>query len=375
MLMELLDPTQAAGQKSKPTPGADMANLIPADLIAPMQLLLITSQVKNDPGDINELVDLLADHIAPIIFHSQIAEMCRLLVGELDRDDLIAIFEAHNYPNPASGADHILRLLTIVKDKDLKLFAREFLLPKSDHSLAFMDLINECKIVGETVLECSQHFSSTDLQGNEIASDVDSRNAFVKSISEPLRRIKMPHQKRANLVNQTKGFIKGLTELTKISGEANGDDIRFLTRIKNHILRPIWWTASLSKWAFSFVETARNVVFWFRDLGFTIWNKLSQFSAWMQGKLDGFRPSKKIAISVAYEAKTLDFVRDMNNLKPLTVAEVAQLNCPDDTIAKLRFSAAPGTNGLGFFRPEENVSKLRPKESLSSVHPNQGVYK
>ncbi|MCX7090181.1 MAG: DEAD/DEAH box helicase family protein [Legionellales bacterium] len=346
--------------------GPNMADAFPAELKAPMTLFQMA--MGENPEDHKALGDLLADHIAPIIFHSQIAESLRLFVGKLNHDDIRALFEANDHPDPASAADHILTLVDIVNNQDLPRFVREFLLPKPGRDgnvdemqgPAMPQLFGEVMLFGKTVVDCSEHFTRTDLQGSESTSDVVSENKFVQSISDRLRDIRMPHRKFANRVEQGKGFIKGLTNLAKISGDANGDDIRFLTRIKNHILRPIWWTASLSKWAFSFVETAKNVVFWFRDLGFTIWNKLSQFSAWMHGKLDSFRPSKKSAISAEYNAETFKAVRAMNDLKPLTVAEVASLECPDDTIVKFERSAASRRRGSAFFVPAPVSSTTAP---------------
>ncbi|MGV3739688.1 MAG: DEAD/DEAH box helicase family protein [Gammaproteobacteria bacterium] len=305
------------------------------------RVVVLFMMLMQDPAHRSTAINLVIDHLLPIIFHPQFVEMFNLVIGNLDREDLAAVLETIDVPkeaeaatvDPVAGAERLLALNNILQTKNLEKLRTEFLtIPegKNLEDLPLMKVFGECMAVGSAVLASQEHYTQATLKGERVHEA--SANPFIKKISANLREIQLPYRSAENGANMVKGLIKGFDKLARVGGDANKDDIRFLTRIKNHILRPIWWTTSLSKWAFYFVEKAKTVAFWLRDKGFIIWNKLCQFHAWMRGHSQIFQPSVKSEMSVAYNKATFEAVSELNGLRQFSSRDVEQADCADDTI-------------------------------------------
>lgn len=318
---ELLDNQSAAP--------ADTANSY-QDL---QQVMALFMALMQHPTHGSTAMDLAAEHLFSIIFHPQVAEMFNLVIGNLSREDLMAVLAAGGAPEAAAGADRLLSLNNILQTKNPQKLRAEFLSVAEGQlptDMPIMKVLGECMAVVGTVMASQEHFTQATLKGGQVYGA--SSHPFIGTLSASLREIQLPYRTAENGANMVKGLIKGLGKLAIVAGDANKDDIRFLSRIKNHILRPIWWTTSLSKWAFYFVETAKTVAFWLRDKGFIIWNKLCQFHAWMRGHSQIFRPSVKSEMSVAYNKATFEAVSELNELRQFSTQDVEQTDCPNDTI-------------------------------------------
>lgn len=287
-------------------------------------------------------IDIAVEHLSPIVFHPLIADTINVVLKHLNKDDLVAILEASgSIPNPSLVADWILAFNTIIQTKDIQKLRDEFLTLSLNSNVSFKEsplaqTIRALVGIALTIDRCQTEYTGANWMGGQYFPDKQQpESAFLLKVSNTLREIHPPFRQKEIVLSMAKGAIKGLRQVAVIAGDANGDDIRFLTRIKNHILRPIWWTSSLSKWSFAFVEAAKNVYFWVRDKAFFIWNKLCELVAWARGRSNLFRPSVKSEVSAAYNAATFDLVRDMNDLRQFTAAQVSANDCPKDSIVAL----------------------------------------
>lgn len=303
------------------------------------QVFALFSFLMNHPDEKEQTIDFVLEHLSPIIFHSQVAEMFNSVLKKLSRENLIAIVEAETGVSDPKAADRLIALNTILQKKDLQKLRTEFLYLRKDQTMENMPLfkvLQECGMVIEAVMSSHTHFTRFDFQGSPIANS-RINSSFLAKISPNLRGIQLPIRANENRTNMAKGAIRSFANLAKVGGDANKDDIRFLSRIKNHILRPIWWTSSLSKWAFSFIETAKTVAFWLRDKGFVVWNKIRQLHAWVRGHNQVFQPSVKSEMSMAYNQATFAAVRELNELRPFSPLDVEKADCPKDTIVKFEY--------------------------------------
>lgn len=381
--VEVLPPLPVVAEDVSSSQGhASLFGMIPVDLLQMLGLIMMTMQLDQEKQQV--VMASLIDALAPILFHPQLLAACQFIVGNLNRDDLTVLFK-QMLASPriqvdekaVEMADLVLSLVEIIRTKDKRGFQEKFLTkptprpsnrrPISRHDAEFNEMLPllktafGCFLLGSLVIDAQTHFTNTNYKGDQVQVGA-SDNKLLAGISERLRSIQLPYREYAGKTKLATGFLGGLGKLVSVLAEENKADITFLTRIKKHILRPVWWTSSLSKWAFSFVETMKNLYFRLRDAVFVVLNKVKKLYAYLSGTMDRFEPSVKNETSTKFNKTTFEYMCDLNNLTPLSAVQVAMDECPKDALVSFetklqeKTAAKPqpnpaqqGTTPLGFF--------------------------
>ena len=310
-------------------------------------LVVISMCFRNVPNGLQLVIDMAFEHLSPILLHPHIAGTFDLVMKHLSKEDLAAILEQTGVENPVESAELMMALHQVLKDGDAQKLINDFLTFPSGQQLedeAMMKMpIAQAVLgiyhVGSAINDCQTYYLQTDYKEQRVedenASKMKQKSKFLQSVSKSLLAIRHPYRRMETGIGFAKSVTKGLQQMATIAGDVNREDIKFLKRIKNHILRPIWWTASLSKWAFAVVEVAKKAYFWVRDKAFYVWNKMKALHAWMRGRSHLFQPSVKSQMSADYNNATFEIVKEMNDLRPFTSAEVVASDCAKDTVVKL----------------------------------------
>ena len=315
----------------------NMGPFLPRELL---QLLSLVTRSMQQEGGALSTQALLTEHFGPVIFNPLLIKTIRLLVGSFTEEDLVVLFRMAEHSDPASGAKRVLAFVEILETQNMARFVAEFLsTPNHDEPLPIMRLGSELMMIGQKVMLCTEYFNQATIKGEPSYYEA-TEDKFLSQISRELLAIRKPYRQIESQTLVGKGFFASLSNLAKVVQESNSEDIRNLNQIKNHILRPTWWTTNLSKWSFAIVEGAKTLVFRIRDFGFAVRNTLQQCVAWIRGTSARFRPSTKNKVSTDYNAATFEMMREMNALTPLTERDVLHSDCPKDGIVGFERSIA-----------------------------------
>ncbi len=283
---------------------------------------------------------LIVTHLEPLLFHPQTLSTYQLVIGQLSQDDLCALFTAAAHPNPPAAAARILALSTILQTQNTGCFSAEFLTaPAKNQLIPVIHIIEELTACSQIIMNAYMHFNQCTLVGGRAERPIQN-DPLLNHISAELKNICRAYRENEISILRSKGICTAATDIRAITSTANRKDIANLTRIKNHILRPIWWTLNLSKWGIAIVQSVKNGISHLRELGLFFSNKIQQVINWFRCTLANFRPATQNPTSASYDTMTFELVQDINDLKPFAQQDVIQKNCAQDSIVSLEQSIA-----------------------------------
>ena len=318
--------------------------------------------------DKNKMSGLIADAITPVLFHKKFSSVIDEMIGFLNEQDLIVLFEAMDRPDPASEAKQLIQFMSLVRAQDKEGLKQEFMSLPADlinfdiDKLPAKKVIENIKDLILEVLDCHCYYNQQDRKGT---MGRGTEPKIINKISPELRdiRISASYGFFDNFSRKI-FYIQGIRNGLKAGGEINADSnehiVKLLQRVKMHILRPLWWGTNVSNFSHWVIKSCRDMVNAIVAAYYGIVNIFKSVLNWIIRR-EYFNVSPKHADSEDYNNTAFDFAREVNDLDPLDAEEVKKKECKNDVVEDLEDFVAKRPARPGFF-PGVNETPVSPSD-------------
>lgn len=305
--------------------------------------------------DNNKISTFTAETLAPVLFHPEFYGSLKDLFGFLNKEDLTTLFEAMDKPEPREQATLIMDFIEVIHQQNSEELKEKFF-TFADHDVASIDNLPFKKTMElladiiEEVLNCQCYYNQHDKKGYQ-TSHVTPK--LLEKISPELCDVRVDASYSFFSYFSRKVFFiqairNSLPRCAQVNADSNQSQVKILERVKSHILRPLWWSTSLSNIGYAIVKLARDVAFGLRWFGFAILNGLK--SVINLFKKNTFTISSRNPISEDYNNTAFDMAKTINDLTPFDAPKVVASECPIDAVTGFE-AAISKRNGPQFFTP------------------------
>ena len=298
--------------------------------------------LKEKALDSRKLADLAMEQMQPILGHAQFISLIDLYLGSLNARDLEIIFSARNYTNGAEAARTLLRFKTLIEQRDFTTFKQEFMhcAPEEvydfDHS-PLKIVLDDFAVLAEEVVRCHCYYQQHDEKGMQESDTVTP--GFFRFVSASIKDIRVPvfddfMSQFSRKIFFIQGVRNGLPLAGQVFSDSNKEILETLQSIKNHLLRPLWWSVNTPGFIYNVLLCARGWVSFLQNLVSKIIQAGKELQIWILGGLVDRQTQTTVQADIErdFTLSALATAKVINDLEPLTKEQIAASNCPKDVI-------------------------------------------
>ena len=323
--------------------------------------------------DKNKMAQIVADSMAPVLFHTKFISTVDSLIGFLDEQDLTVIFESFKKEKPAEEAKQFINFLKLIRAQDKAGLISQFMtIPETVEDFDYEQLPakkmikNLADLIGE-VLDCHCHYNQQGRTGDPGRAD---KPRLIDKMSRELSEMNIFGDHSffngfSRKMFYIQGIRKGIDAAGEVSADSNHHMVKILQRVKAHILRPLWWSTNVSKLTHSFIKGCRDMGHSVTAGYFGMLNGIKSALNWISGSTY-FNVSAKNPDSHDYQETAHEFAEKINELDPLVAEQVKEAACPTDVVVHLEKYVEARASRAGFFG---NLG-VTPDDDLDSVSKN-----
>jgi hypothetical protein len=317
-----------------------------------------------DVLDNNQLAKTVTVQIQPILKHAKFKTLLQLYMGSLTQKELQFIFSARGDGAAADTAKTLLRFKDLIMKEDFATFQQEFMLCPSGQTYDFehtpvRKVLNNFAILCEEVITCHGYYQQHDEKG--MVTAMPKRPAFFACMSDTTKAIQVPvfddfMSYFSRKIFFIQGVRNGLPQAGQVFADAHQKARETFQRVKDHILRPLWWTVNSPSFLYHMMVNAQYLLYFLLDL----WAQFTQSIKTLLYYLSGIARENSIPqkddITIDFTKSAFETAKVINDLTPLTSEQVRAQDCPEDVITYVEkaITALPG-HRMRLFGRAENV--------------------
>ena len=298
--------------------------------------------LKEKALDSRKLADLAMEQMQPILGHAQFISLIALYMGSLNARDLEIIFSARNYSNAAEAARTLLRFKVLIEQKDFTTFKQEFMecAPEEVYDFEHSPLktvLDNFAVLAEEVVRCHCYYQQHDEKGMQESDTVTP--GFFRFVSASIKDIRVPvFDDFMSNFSRRIFFIQGVRNGLPLAGQVFSDSskeiLETLQRIKNHLLRPLWWSVNTPGFIYNLLLRVQGWVSFLQNTVSKIIQAGKEMQIWILGELAGSQTQTEVKDDIEgdFTVSALATAKIINDLEPLTKEQIAASNCPKDVI-------------------------------------------
>lgn len=331
--------------------------------------------------DAKKLSDLIVDEISEVIFHPEFYKSFHAMLGFLDESDFFHILKAISHNNYNSigfikddklkkDAELVTNFILMLKTGDKSLLKAKFLDVKEGTEFKPEDLnltkVIELstKIISE-IINCHCYYNQHDKKG-VCATDTDF--ALKDKLSVDLSEVKINFNHTfmdefARRIFFFKAIKNSTSRCSDISADSNRAKVKDFTRIKKHILSPMWWSVGLSSISSKVVKSSHVVGAHLKTFAYGVCNFVKEITNVF--KTEKMKISVPNETSKDYEDTAFDIADGINKLAPLLSLNLGK-ESPMDTICSIECEIEK-RKPMRFF---DSSSTVKVGNVAENVYPN-----
>ncbi|TAL66133.1 MAG: DEAD/DEAH box helicase, partial [Legionella sp.] len=286
------------------------------------QALQSIAKNRSASVDKSKIADLLVEMCVPALFHPEFYSSLNELLGFLTVEDLTTLIETLGKENPKDKAEQILDLLDILKEQDVDDLQELFLTLPAESGMDFekLPLAQTIKLMAdllEDIANCHGHYNQHDIKG---AQGSQKPAKLLEHVSPNLRSQKVEASDSFFSGFSRKIFFiqavrNGLPTVSQVNGDSSAIRLKHLERVKDHILRPLWWTNNTSGFGYRLVKAGRDFVYAVQNFAFAVLNFFKRIANFFTNNY--FTISQRNPVSSDFNDTAFQFSKDANELVPL----------------------------------------------------------
>ncbi len=326
--------------------------------------LELTKHYDND-----KISEVIQERIRDTIMHPRFYKVCRRTFGILTREELCELVKAVRLSSGGDmdkekaeeNADDIYEFVQCLKRRDFNAIAERFIqIDENEENIedAFkntklVDVIDTIKDLFEELIDTQGNYHSMTSKGEETSYQKSKLSSYITH--DKLSNIQT-HADRTFLSGISRklfylqGLRQGLPDAGEISAFGNRDLTNHLKRIKDNIIRPLWWSSRNTAFGRKIVQAGQAIKAWFRpkshqmpdDFVENEENEESEFTtleASMTESVDELSLASKAKQKLTHAQLRTNYEKDayetgysISQLQRFTLHHVRQENCKIDTI-------------------------------------------
>lgn len=327
--------------------------------------------------DNHKLADLVTEQIQPALKHARFIAMLQLHLGSLQLEELTLIFSARRCNEPEKIAAQLLRFKDLILRQDFTTFKQEFMQCPADIPYSFEHcpahcVLNHFAILVEEVMSCHLYYRQHDAKGEQIPNARPP--AFLTDASDAVKAMRIPIfntflSSFSRKIFFVQGVRNGLPIASQVFADSHQELIHNLYQIKNHLLRPLWWSVNTFSWVYYVLVKLKTIIYVLWDLGFEVMRRLNEGLNQIFGGPPSRPELKKLDPAFDFTLSAYETAKVINELTPLTTEQVAQPDCPGDVIETVEHNI----NALPHYRVRLFGQVREATETFIPVANQQGI--
>lgn len=290
-----------------------------------------------------KLADLLSEQVQPIVGHAQFSKLVNIYIGSLKLDDLSFIFETRNIADHREVAAQLLRFKELINKRDFVGFKQEFLQCPNDEAYDFehsplKSVLDNFAVLAEEIIRCHCYYQQHDEKGVQ-RSDT-TKPGLYESLSDAMKEIRIPAFNSFMSYFSRKIFFvqavrNGLPKAGEVYADSHANTIKNLERIRDQLLRPLWWSVNAYQFIYQILIGAKNLFLYLKDLMHSFINSIKAVLRRVLGNAPDLQDYVSNGIGVDFTESAFEAAQTINELEPLTRDQVAARDCPSDVVTRV----------------------------------------